>query len=354
MNAPRLEINLDKLYFNAQYLVKKLSRYGISVTGVTKATLGSEKIASLMLRAGVVTIGDSRMENIESLRQNGVKEQLFLIRSPMISQVDRVVANASISFNSELDVLKKLSEASILAGCNHGIVLMVELGDLREGIMPSDLSKTVEQVLKLPNLTIRGIGTNLACQNGVSPDAENMLKLSQLACSIEKEFDIKLEIISGGNSANLNWVFSGDSIGRINNLRLGESILLGRETLSRNKIDNLNTDAFTLIAEVIESKIKPSSPTGHIAQTAFGEKSVPTDRGDIFQSILAIGRQDTDPDGLIPPENITILGTSSDHLVLESKKDSFSCGQEISFQVNYSALLRAMTSPYITKVWLNG
>jgi predicted amino acid racemase len=131
---------------------------------------------------------------------------------------------------------------------------------------------------------------------------------------------------------------------------LGESILLGRETLHRQPIDGLHTDAITLIAEVIESKLKPSQPWGEIAQTAFGEKPPATDRGDISQTILAIGRQDTDPDGLLPPPGIEILGASSDHLIVDSGCHSPSVGAEITFQLNYSALVRAMTSPFVAKV----
>jgi predicted amino acid racemase len=159
-----------------------------------------------------------------------------------------------------------------------------------------------------------------------------------------------LKVVSGGNSGNLQWALSGADIGRINDLRLGESLLLGRETLHRQPIDGLHTDAITLIAEVIESKVKPSQPWGEIAQTAFGEKPSATDRGDISQTILAIGRQDTDPDGLFPPLGIEILGASSDHLIVDSGRHSPSIGAEIMFQLNYSALVRAMSSPFVAKV----
>jgi predicted amino acid racemase len=227
---------------------------------------------------------------------------------------------------------------------------MVELGDLREGILPGDLEDVVRQTLRLPNITLEGIGTNLACRSGVVPDATNMAELSSLADSIEAAFGLTLDIVSGGNSANLNWALSGADTGRINHLRLGESILLGCEPLHRQPIDGLYTDAFTLVVEVIESKIKPSMPTGELAQTAFGETPTATDRGPVSQSILAIGRQDTDPSGLHPPPLIHILGASSDHLIVESAPNRLSVGDEVSFQLNYSALVHAMTSPFVAKV----
>jgi len=350
MTAPRLEIDLDKIHHNAHTLVKLLADRGISVTGVTKATLGSPEIANALIEAGVTAIGDSRIENIEAMRRARVPASMTLIRSPMLSQADRVVTHADVSFNTELDVISKLSSAAQDAKRTHGIVLMVELGDLREGIMPGDLENTVRETLRFPNIDLRGIGTNLACCSGVSPDASNMSELSALAGSIEATFGLTIDIVSGGNSANLHWALNAAETGRINDLRLGESILLGRETLHRRPIDGLHTDAITLVAEVIESKLKPSQPRGEVAQTAFGEKSPAPDRGEISHTILAIGRQDIDPCGLHSPPGIEVIGASSDHLVVDSGSDRLSIGTEITFQLNYSAMVRAMTSLFVSKV----
>jgi predicted amino acid racemase len=350
MTAPRLEIDLDKICHNARTLVERLSDRGISVTAVTKATLGSREIAAALLRAGVDALGDSRIENIEAMRRVDVPASMTLIRSPMLSQADRVVMHSDVSFNTELGVIRKLSSAAQMARRTHGVVLMVELGDLREGIMPDDLENAVRETLHFPYIAFKGIATNLACRSGVSPDARNMAELSALADSIEATFGLTVEIVSGGNSANLPWALSGADTGRINDLRLGESILLGREPLHRQPIDGLHTDAITLIAEVIESKVKPTQPRGTIAQTAFGAKSPVKDRGHISQTILAIGHQDTDPCGLGPPLGIEILGASSDHLIVDSGLGCLSVGAEMKFQLNYSGLIRAMTSPFVAKV----
>ncbi len=347
MIAPRLEINLKKIHHNARKLVELLTERGISVTGVTKAVLGSHEIAKVLLKAGVSSLGDSRIENIEGMKDASVSATMTLIRSPMLSQVDQVVNHADVSFNSELRVIHQLSIAAQKINHIHGIVLMVELGDLREGIMPADLNNTVREILRLPNIILRGLGTNLACRSGTIPSTENMSELSSLVDSIETKYRISLDIVSGGNSANLAWALSNTNCGRINNLRLGEAILLGREPLHRQSIDGLYTDAITLVAEVIESKLKPSQPWGEFAQTAFGKKRLEADRGNISQGILAIGIQDTDPSGLDPPSGINILGASSDHLIVES---DVSVGSEITFQVNYSALVRAMTSPFVKNI----
>ena len=350
--APRLEVDLLKIHHNASRLVEHFSSCGISITGICKATQGSSEVANTMLRAGVQFLGDSRIENIETMRKNGVKAHMTLIRSPMLSQVPRVIASADVSFNTELTVIEALSQEAHHTGRTHGVILMVELGDRREGIMPNDLLHSAQQTLSMQAIELKGIGTNLACLNGVAPDANNMAELSSLVHLIESTFQIHLELISGGNSANMDWALGSNPLGRINNLRFGEAILLGCETMHRQPIKGLFDDAFTLVAEVIESKLKPTQPHGTLTQAAFASASPAQDRGLVMQSIVAIGRQDTDPDGLRAPHGIEIIGASSDHLILISDHDNLSVGQEVAFQLNYSALLMSMQSNYVSKVYL--
>jgi len=361
LTAPRLEIRLDRIQHNARQLVNRLSSQGISVTAVTKATLGSLPIVAILTEAGIAGIGEPRIETIESLRQAGVNLPITLIRSPMLSQVARVVAVADVSLNTEREVMDHLSAAAMARGRRHGVVLMVELGDRREGILPQQLEGVAQHVLLLPGLKLIGIGTNLGCQNGVVPTDGSMAELSDLAISLESRFGIALEQVSGGNSANLPWLLAGGVVGRINNLRLGESILLGREPLQRQPIAGLCTNAFTLIAEVIESNRKPSLPRGEQRQTAFGlaqarplQANLPgagaeRDCGDRWRVLLALGVQDVDPSGLTPPAGMELLGASSDHLVLDTGTIAVPVGTELSFQLSYGALLRAMTSPFISR-----
>ena len=339
-------------------LVGSLAERGISVTGVTKATLGSPEIARAWLRAGVGGIGDSRVQNLQALRLAAIAARLTLIRSPMLTQVDLAIEVADVSLNTEIAIIRALSTAAVRAGRLHGIVLMVELGDLREGIMPLDLEGVARETLQLPNLTLDGIGTNLACRSGTSPDAANMGQLTALAGSIERTFVIKLSTISGGNSANLDWAFSGADVGRVNDLRLGEALLLGREPLHRQAIVGLHTDAITLVAEVIESKRKPSLPWGHLAQNASGVTLRHERRdergGETLQAILAIGEQDTDCAAIISPPGVDIIGASSDHLVVDCGPTLLPVGAEVRFGLGYGALVRAMTSPFVAQVIVPG
>lgn len=346
MTGPRLDVDLGRIAENARVLVDRCAERGISVTAVTKAMLGAPELARSL--GGVEALGDSRIENIERMRAAGIESSMLLLRSPMPSQIERVVAADLMSVNTEVDVLTALSSTARSLGCVHDVLLMVELGDLREGVMPAVLDGTVRHVLRLPNLRLHGLGANLACRSGIEPSRDNMQVLSSIVDSVEATFGIEIAMVSGGNSANLAWALGANAIGRINNLRLGESILLGREPLHRRPIAGLHTNAFALVAEVIECQRKPSKPWGVAGQSAFGDRPVETDRGEIWQTILAVGRQDTDIDDLGAPDGVEILAGSSDHLVTATSSRTHP-GQEMRFDVGYSALLRSMTSPHVTK-----
>lgn len=347
MTAPRLEVDLHKVEANARSLVDRLRAKGIRVTGVTKAALGAPEVGAAMLRGGVSGLGDSRVENLERLRDAEVGAPLTLIRSPMPSQVDAVVRACDVSLNSELAVLAALSAAAVRHGRPHGVVLMVELGDLREGLAEVDLLDVARVVQREAGLDLVGVGTNLACQSGVVPDQAKMDRLSHLVTRVEATCGLPLSIVSGGNSANLGWALTTGDVGRVDDLRVGEAILLGTDPLDRRPIPDLHTDACTLVAEVIEAKVKPSQPWGEIAQGAFGVQPPRPGTGTIHQVLLAIGRQDVDPDDLHGPTGTTILGASSDHLVIDAGDHALTVGDELTFQLGYSALVRAATSPFV-------
>jgi predicted amino acid racemase len=320
--------------------------------GVSKAVLGSPHVAKAMIQGGVDFIADSRIENIQRMKKAGISTQFVLLRTAL-SQAESVVLDADISLNTEIETITKLSYYAEKHNKIHQIIVMVELGDLREGIMPDDLSQFIKTALSLFHIKVIGLGCNLACYGGIKPDDKKMDELSAITDAIEKEFQIHLAIISGGNSANYEWYEATNNVGRINNLRLGESILLGRETANRKAIPGMYTNAFKLIAEVIESKEKPSLPYGEICQDSFGNIPVFQDRGVHRRAIIALGKQDTLIGGLRPYRDLEILGASSDHIVVDSKNCYLQVGSEVDFGLDYGGLLAAMTSPFVKKQFIN-
>lgn len=347
---PKLVIDLKKLEENTRLIANRCFTEDVEPIAVTKVTCGDPKVARAMLAGGIRILAESRLENARRLKAAGIDAPLLLLRLPAPSQAAEVVELFQTSLNSELATIRALDAAAGEAGLTHKIILMVDLGDLREGILPSALKETVQAIVSLRNIRLLGLGTNLTCYGGVIPTEENLGQLLEYNRQAENIYGRPLPVISGGNSSSLPLLFAG-RLPAVTQLRLGESIVLGRETVAREPIAGAHLDCFKVQAEVIEIREKPSVPIGEIGQDAFGGAPVFEDRGNHLRAILAIGRQDVVADGLEPPAGIDILGASSDHLLLDVSNypHSLAVGDTITFIPGYGALLAAMTSPYVTK-----
>ena len=354
MADPSLLIDLEKIEHNARHIVKLCAAQGIAVVGVTKATCGDPQVARAMLRGGVVAIGESRMLNIERLQSAGVKTVYQLLRTPSLSRAEQIVDCVDVSLNSELDVVAALSAAAERQGKRHPVIVMVDLGDLREGVWPDQLLSFVGRCGQLSGVRVQGIGTNLSCLSGVVPTSASLQQLVDCAEQVESLLGYPLEVISGGASNILPLITAGRVPARINNVRVGEAILLGRETVHRTALANTFQDAFTLSAEVIEVKRKPSMPVGELSEDAFGQHPHFDDRGDIDRAIVNVGRADIDSDNVqLEDCRFTIIGASSDHLLLDvtAAGGAVRVGDSLQFRLGYSALLAAMLSPYVEKYY---
>jgi len=354
---PCLYINLNKIKKNAEYIKGFCQRYEIEVVGITKGCCAIPEVAEALVEGGINFLGDSRIKNLQRLKEAGIKAKTMLIRTPMLSEIDEVLKWADISLNSEITVIKSLSEATSLSQIIHPIILMIELGDLREGLMPDQVLETVEEILSYKGVKLIGIGTNFGCISGVLPTSEEMYQLVRIAEEIEATFSLDLEVISGGSTNVLKLVEENTLPKRINQLRIGVGILLGQDDARERNIIGTYQDTFTLNAEIIEIKEKPSFPEGKIGRDAFGEIPVLEDLGIRRRALLALGKQDIQVKGLIPTiEGVKIIGASSDHLVLDitESKEELVVGDEIRFQLNYPALLSASTSEYVYKFFIRG
>lgn len=350
MSFPKLIVNYELLKNNVKSMVELCESKGIKVAGVTKVFCGNPLIAKAYVEGGVSFLADSRIENLQRLKEFDLPK--IMLRLPMISEAEKVVEYADISLNSEIETIRALSEKALEKNRIHKIVLMVDLGDLREGFFDEgDLFKAVEKILALKGVKLIGIGTNLTCYGGVIPSMEHMDRLNRLKREIEEKYNIELEIISGGNSSTLHLLAANDLQG-INNLRLGESLVLGTESAYGQQMEGTRNDAFKLQVQIIEVKEKPSVPIGEIGRDAFGQVPTFVDRGVRRRILCAVGKQDVDLDSLYPVDKgLVILGASSDHLILDGSDSeiNYKVGDIVEFTMHYVCLLRAMTSEYIKK-----
>jgi predicted amino acid racemase len=354
MSDPQISIDLARIEHNARTVVDLCKSSGITPFGVTKGTCGMPQVARAMLRGGVAGIAESRFENIRRLRDAGIDCPIMLLRSPPLTRVEELVRTVDISLQSELQLMREISRVAERLGRVHDIILMIDLGDLREGIWPSDLIPTVEAVMALPGVRIAGVGTNLTCFGAIIPTQENLTQLVAHAYKVESITGRPLDWVSGGNSSSLPLLLAGGMPAGINNLRIGEAILQGgRDTFLTEPWAALDRDAFELTGELLEVKTKPSMPIGQSGIDAFGNVPIFVDEGDRLRGIANIGREDVIAEGLMPTRpGVRVLGASSDHLVLDltDADPPLAVGENVSFRMNYGALLTVMTSEYVEKV----
>lgn len=353
IRTPRLEIYTDRIETNARAVINLCRAHGVQVACVTKVMSAHPAILHALENAGADMIADSRILNLQSIANTGLSLPVLLLRVPTPSHVADVVCSADYSLNSSVETIELLSRAAQLLKRTHKVIVMVDIGDLREGIWPDRVVPVVREAAKFPNIEIVGLGANLACYGGVIPTAENMQMLVDLRDACRKATGLALDMISGGNSANLPLLACGGMPKEINHLRIGEAITLGRNVLDRSPWPGTRQDTIRVVAEVIEVECKPSVPIGPRGQDAFGNRVEFVDRGIRKRALCNIGRQDVVVEGITPEDQgIIVLGGSSDHLVLDVEEAEYEVrvGDEIGFFPSYGSLLAATTSPYMQKV----
>ncbi|MCI7145279.1 MAG: ornithine racemase Orr [Clostridiales bacterium] len=359
---PKLVYNMDKLKANVD-AAARITREdgGCSMMCVTKCVCADRKICEMLTaHPSVDFLADSRVDNIRKYADliEASDKQSVLLRLPMMCEIEDLVKYVDISQNSELATIEAINEEAGRQGKVHKILLMVDLGDLREGIFFRDEEKILaaaEVIEAMSNVELYGLSTNLTCYGAIIPKNDNLSVLCDIAGKVEERLGRKLDVVSGGNSSSIYLIWKGDMPEKINNLRLGESILLGNDTAYGETVPGAVHDAMTLQAQIIELQEKPSLPIGEVGKDAFGNVPEYEDRGIIKRAILAVGKQDVDIDGLAPlDEQIDILGGSSDHMLLDVTgcDREYKVGDVVEFTLEYGALLKAATSEYVKKEYV--
>lgn len=346
-----LHIDQQLLSENARLLHTLCRRQGVELAAVVKAGCGLEAVAQAVLAGGCDLLADSRLDNIARLQQAGVDARMMLLRLPAPSHAEAVVSLADISLNSEYDAIHALHQAALRQGRRHGIMLMVELGDRREGVVPGQLPALIERLRPLSGIRVVGVGSNFGCLGGVRTTQQNLSELVRCARRAEAQLGYRLEVVSGGNSGALPLLLEGRLPAGINQVRVGFSMLLGRNPFTDQPLPGLHVDVFELDAELIEIQTKPSLPEGEVVLDAFGQVPRFEDRGPRVRGIVGLGRLDTDLATLRPADpRIEVIGASSDHLVLDlTRSGPHRIGERIRFVPGYGALVQAMLSPYVRK-----
>ena len=356
MTYPRLIIRRSSFASNAEVLCRRCAASGLSVTGVTKGFCGEPRLVQHMVEAGVLSLADSCLQNIVMLRKAGFALPLYMLRIPMISELDELIQWADGSLISGCETIEALERACASSKRTHEALLMFELGDLREGFWPWELERVAESLKRSPHVIPIGVGTNFGCYGATVPTPQKLLFLGEIGKELARLTGREIKLCSGGSTSSLKLMTEGTLPLCVNNLRVGEGIVLGADVVRNESIPWLRQDVMTAEAEIVEVRVKPSVPIGETSLTAFGERPFFPERGERLHAIAALGRQSAKYDDLTPvDEGVEILGASSDHLILDvdAMPRAPRVGSILRFRPGYGAMLRLFTSPYVEKIFEN-
>lgn len=358
MSYPRLMIDHTKLLENMNLMADLCHSRGISLA-VTSKCLSSHPAcmqAINLCRADMVA--DARLANLARMETDKPR---MLLRIPMLSELEDVPCGCEISLHSEIKTIRLLAQAAAGQKRRHQVMLMTDLGDLREGILYNDrdgLCRAAEAVLASPWLDLCGLGVNYSCFSGVLPDSRNLGWLRDLAQLLRDKYGVALPLVSGGATSTLDCLVHEQLPAGITNLRVGEAILTAYDSSGNQSLKalphlgGLHNDAFILEAEVVERKLKPSLPIGRVSCNAFGEAPVFEDKGEMLRGVCACGRLDIDHASMFPLDaKVEVLGGSSDHTIVDmTRSPGYGVGDIVRFRLGYASLMRAFLSPHVEKV----
>ncbi|MBB6328578.1 putative amino acid racemase [Algoriphagus iocasae] len=350
-----LTLNKTKLKTNFEFLKNLFEEKNISWGVVSKLLCGNRMFLQELINLGVREIHDSRISNLAMVKKINPEVQTVYIKPVSKRNVGKMVEFADVSLNSELNTIHWISEEAVLQNKKHKIIIMVETGDLREGVMGEHLVEFYSQIFQLPNIEVIGLGTNLNCLNGVMPSTDKLIQLSLYKQIIELKFNKKIPWVSAGTSVTIPLMFTHQLPLGINHFRVGETLYFGVDLFEEKIIEGMHGDVFEFHAEIIEMQEKPMLPVGNLAANPQGEVAEIDSElygQSSFRAILDIGLLDVDPKYLIPKDqNFEILGASSDMIIINLGKnpENYKVGDTLNFELKYMGALGLLNSDYVDK-----
>lgn len=348
-------LNRKKLQHNYQYLDRIFKENDIEWGIVSKVFCGSKTYLREIINLGIRQICDSRITNLKIIKSIAPSIETVFIKPAAKRYISSVVKYADVSFNTEYETIKMLSDEAVRQNKLHKIIIMIELGELREGVMREDFVDFYAKVFKLPNIEVVGIGTNLTCMYGVLPNQDKLVQLCLYEQLIEAKFNKSIPYISGGTSVTIPLIAKGLLPKGINHFRVGETLFLGTDVYNYQPNPNLNQDIFKLYAEIVELREKPMVPDGDLGHNVTGDElsfDVNSHNETSYRAIIDVGLLDVEPNHIFPTsKNIKIVGYSSDMMVVDLGEDykQYKVGSLIEFNLNYMGILRVMNCDYVDK-----
>ncbi|SHJ81349.1 alanine/ornithine racemase family PLP-dependent enzyme [Flavobacterium haoranii] len=353
-----ITLHREKLRHNFNFLNSLFRERNIHWGIVSKLLCGNTIYLKEIMELGIMEIHDSRISNLKKLKKINPEVQTVYIKPPSKRNISKIIAFADVSFNTEIYTIKMLSEEAKKQNKTHKIVIMIEMGDLREGVLGEELINFYKEVFSLPNIEISGIGTNLNCLSGVMPTQDKLIQLSLYKQLIEAKFNVEIPFVSGGTSVAIPLLLKNARPMAVNHFRIGEALFFGKDLFTGETIEGMHNDVFKLYAEIIEITEKPNNPTGELGENVAGNTYEINDDTDLsetsLRAILDFGLLDMQPQYLSSTDDsINIIDSSSDMTVIDisNSKSNYKVGDLVSFNLQYMGALYLLNSDYIEKVF---
>jgi predicted amino acid racemase len=350
-----LILDTKKLKSNFDYLDTQFKKKGIDWSVVTKMLCGNKLFLSELLKFDCTQVCDSRVSNIKEIRSISPNIEVIYIRPPAKSMIPSIVKYADISMNTEIETIKMLSEEAKKQGKVHKVIIMIELGELREGVLEENVINFYEKAFDLENIQVVGIGANLSCLYGILPNQDKLVQLCLFKQLIEAKFNKKIRYVSGGTSVTIPMMYKNILPKGINHFRVGETLFLGTNVYDGTKLKNMHPDVFRLLAQIVELKEKPMVPNGETGHNLEG-KTFEFDQTNIgkktYRAIVDLGLLDVETSHIrLVDDDMKIVGASSDLSVIDlgENRRNYKVGDLIEFRMDYMGMLRIMNSKYIEK-----
>lgn len=350
-----IELEIKKLRENYNHLDKLFRKHDIQFSVVSKMLCGNKLYLSELLKLGVKQVCDSRVSNLKTLKSINPDIETIYIKPPAKRALKSVVQYADISMNTEINTIKLLSEEAQRQNKKHKIIIMIELGELREGIMGEVFMAFYEEVFRLKNIEVVGIGTNLTCLYGVLPNHDKLIQLSLYEQLVEARFNRHIPYVSGGSSVTIPLIHQKLLPAGINHFRVGETLFMGSNLFKNETFKHMHSDVFKLYSEIIELSEKPQVPIGELGHNVEGTtfEFSEEDKGKrSYRAIIDIGLLDVEQDHIFPVDkDLSVVGASSDMFVIDlgDNKKNYKVGDLLEFNMDYMGMLRTINSRYIDK-----
>ena len=350
-----ITLETKKLANNFNHLNDFFKSHNIDWSIVTKILCGNKKYLTELLNLGIKQYSDSRISNLKMIKNLDPNAETIYIKPPAKGVIEDVVTYADISMNTDFHTIEMLSDEAVKQKKVHKIIIMIDLGELREGVMREDFIDFYAKVFEMKNIEVVGLGTNLACLYGILPNNDKLIQLCLYKQLIELKFNVKIPFISGGSSVTIPLIKQGTLPKDINHFRIGETLFMGTDAYNHVPFENMDNDIFKLYAEIIELYEKPLIPSGELGSNLEGDV-VTFDDNNIgkrtVRAIIDIGLLDIDMKHLeATNENVKLAGATSDMVVLDlgENLENFKVGDQMEFTLDYMGIVRIMNSKYIEK-----